>query len=140
MPPQTAFGGMLGHLVELTSLVLRPEPLAAEIERCCKQAWKEALCPECGETAVRAGDDSPRVWCTNCRHTFTYTRNTPFEGCALTPGEIVIAFGLLRPMLVSRSHGVAAFPSGHARPVRLSVPTGVGTLAPSREGRDSLAD
>jgi transposase-like protein len=101
MSSQTAFGGMLQHLVELTSLVLRPEPLDAEIERRCKQAWEEAPCPECGETAVQTGDSSPRVWCTNCRYVFTYTRNTPFEGCTLTLGEIVIAFVLYADTLFS---------------------------------------
>jgi len=54
MAPQTAFGGMLRHLVELTSLVLRPEPLDTEIERRCKQAWEEAPCPECGDTAIHS--------------------------------------------------------------------------------------
>jgi hypothetical protein len=58
MSSQTAFGGMLQQLVELTSLVLRPEPLDAEIERRCKQAWEEAPCPEGGETAIQAGDGS----------------------------------------------------------------------------------
>ena len=101
MSPQTAFGGMLQHLVELTSLVLRPEPLDTEIERRCKQAWEEAPCPECGDTAIQTGDGSPRVWCTNCRYAFTYTRNTPFEGCTLTPGEIVIAFVLYADTLLS---------------------------------------
>jgi len=47
---QTAFGGMLHHLVELTSIVLRPVPLDAEIERRYKQAWEQAPCPECEET------------------------------------------------------------------------------------------
>jgi len=84
MHKRTAFGGMLQGLVELTSIVLRPEPLDAEIERCCKQAWEEAPCPECGKTAIQSGDDSPRLWCRNCRYGFTYTRNTPFEGRTLT--------------------------------------------------------
>ena len=84
MPTQTAFGGMLRDVVELNSIVLRPEPLDDEIERRCKQAWEQAPCPECGETAIQSGDDSPRVWCRNCRYTFTYTRNTPFEGPSLT--------------------------------------------------------
>jgi transposase-like protein len=101
MHNQTAFGGMLQELVELTSIVLRPEPLDAEIERRCKQAWKEAPCPECGEIAIQTGDGSPRVWCTNCRYVFTYTRNTPFEGRTLTPGEIVIAFVLYADTLLS---------------------------------------
>jgi len=68
---QTAFGGMLQQLVELTSIVLRPEPLDDEIERRCKHAWEEAPCPDCGETAINAGDSSPRLWCSNCRYTFT---------------------------------------------------------------------
>jgi hypothetical protein len=36
MHNHTAFGGMLQELVELTSIVLHPEPLDAEIERRCK--------------------------------------------------------------------------------------------------------
>jgi len=98
---QTAFGGMLQDLVELTSIVLRLGPLDAEIERRCKQAWEEAPCPECGETTIQTGDGSPRVWCTNCRYVFTYTRNTLFEGRTLTPGEIVIAFILYTDTLLS---------------------------------------
>ena len=90
MSTQTAFGGMLQHLVEFTSIILRPEPLDKEIERRCKQAWEQALCPECGETAIQSGDASPRIWCTNCRYVFSYTRNTPFEGRTLTPGEIAL--------------------------------------------------
>jgi transposase-like protein len=101
MSNQTAFGGMLQHLVELTSIVLRPEPLDAEIERRCKRAWEEAPCPECEETTVKTREDSPRVWCSNCRYTFTYTRNTPFQGRALTPGEVVIAFVLYADTLLS---------------------------------------
>ena len=92
---------MLQHLVELTSIVLRPEPLDEEIERRCKHAWQQAPCPDCGETAIRAGDDSPRLWCSNCRYTFTYTRNTPFEGRTLTPGEVIIAFVLYADTLLS---------------------------------------
>ena len=101
MTNQTAFGGMLQYLVEFTSIVLRPEPLDAEIERHCKQAWEDAPCPECGETTIQSGDDSPRVWCCSCRYTFTYTRNTPFQGRALTPGEIIIAFVLYADTLLS---------------------------------------
>jgi protein-arginine kinase activator protein McsA len=70
---QTAFGGMLQGIVELASIVLRPEPLDTEIERRCKRAWDEAPCPDCGETAVQTRDDSPRVWCSSCRYVFTYT-------------------------------------------------------------------
>ena len=98
---QTAFGGMLQQLVELTSIVLRPEPLDAEIERRCKHAWEQAPCPDCGETTVNAGDSSPRLWCSNCRYTFTYTRNTPFEGRTLAPGEVIIAFVLYADTLLS---------------------------------------
>lgn len=46
MHNQTAFGGMLHDIVELASIVLRPEPLDAEIERQCKRAWEEAPCPD----------------------------------------------------------------------------------------------
>jgi len=105
---QSAFGGMLQDIVELGSIVLRPEPLDTEIERRCKQAWEQAPCPECGETACQAGDGSPRIWCSNCRYVFTYTRNTPFEGRTLSPGEIVIAFVLYADTLLS-IHQIAQF-------------------------------
>mgnify|MGYP000321381269 FL=1 len=101
MPTQTAFGGMLRDVVELNSIVLRPEPLDDEIERRCKQAWEQAPCPECGDTAIQSGDSSPRIWCRNCRYTFTYTRNTPFEGRTLSPGEIVLVFVLYADTLLS---------------------------------------
>jgi transposase-like protein len=101
MSNQTAFGGMLQYLVEFTSIVLRPERLDAEIERRCKQAWEQEPCPECEETVVKTTEDSSRVWCSNCRHTFTYTRNTPFKGRKLTPGEAVIAFVLYADTLLS---------------------------------------
>ena len=42
MNNQTTFGGMLRHLVELTSILLRPEPLDQKIERHCKQMWEKA--------------------------------------------------------------------------------------------------
>jgi len=77
---QTAFGGMLQQLVELTSIVLRPEPFDNEIERRRKHACEEAPCPDCGETTINAGDSSPQLWYSNRRYTFTYTRKTPFEG------------------------------------------------------------
>lgn len=50
MPSQTAFGGMLRDVVELNSILLRPEPLDTEVERRCKQAWEQTPYPECGET------------------------------------------------------------------------------------------
>lgn len=43
---------MLQDLVELISIVLRPEPLDTEIEQRCKLTWEEATCPEYGETAI----------------------------------------------------------------------------------------
>ena len=101
MCKQSAFGGMLQDIVELGAIVLRPEPLDDEIERRCKQAWEQAPCPECNETTIQSGDGSPRVWCSNCRYVFTYTRNTPFEGRTLSPGEIVIAFILYADTLLS---------------------------------------
>ena len=58
MHKQTAFGGMLQGIVGLASIVLRPEPLDAEIERQCKRAWEEAPCPDCGETSVQTRDDN----------------------------------------------------------------------------------
>lgn len=98
---QTAFGGMLQGTVELASIVLRPESLDTEIERRCKRAWDEAPCPDCGETAIQTRELSSRVWCSSCRYVFTYTRNTPFEGRTLTPGEILIAFALYADTLLS---------------------------------------
>ena len=92
---------MSQQLVELTCIVLRPEPFDAEIERRCKHAWEQALCLDCGETTINAGDSSPRLWCSNCRYTFTYIRNTLFEGRTLTPGEIIIAFVLYADTLLS---------------------------------------
>jgi len=80
--------------------VLWQGPLGAEIERRCKQAWKESPCLNCGETADHPRDASPRVWCSNCRYTFTYTRNTPFHGCTFTPSRIVIAFVLYADTLL----------------------------------------
>ncbi len=71
MTNQTAFGGMLQSIVELATIVLRPEPLDAEIEQRCKGAWERAPCPECGETDIQSGDSSPRIWCRNCRYGFT---------------------------------------------------------------------
>jgi len=97
MPTQTAFGGMLRDGVGFNSIVLRPEPLD-DIERCCKQACAQAHCPECSETAIQS---SPRVWCRNCRYTFTYTRNTPFEGRSLSPGEIISIFVLYADTLLN---------------------------------------
>jgi len=94
MCKQSAFSRMIQDIVELGSIVLRPEPLDEEIERRCKQAWEQALCPECGETTIQSGDCRPRTWCSNCRYVFTYTRNTPFEGRTFTPSEMVIAFSL----------------------------------------------
>lgn len=83
--------------------MLRPEPLNAEIERGCKQAWEDAPCPECGRTAIQSGDDSLRVCCSSCRYTFTYTRNTSFHSRALTPGEIAIQFVVYADILFSIS-------------------------------------
>ena len=101
MNNQTAFGEIFQQLVELTSIVLRPEPLDDEIERRCKHAWEQAPCPDCGETVTNAGDSSPRLWCSNCRYTFAYTRNTPFEGQTHTPGEVIIGFILYADTLLS---------------------------------------
>ncbi len=98
---QTAFGGLLQQLVEITSIVLRPEPLDNEIEQRCKHAWEPVPCPDCGETTISAGDSSPRLWCSSCRYTFTYIRNTPFEGRTLTPEEIIIGFVLYADSLLS---------------------------------------
>jgi len=56
---QTAFGGMLHHLVELISIVLTPEPLDRKIERNCKQMWVEHT--DCGETS-----SSPRIAVSGC--------------------------------------------------------------------------
>ncbi len=98
---QTAFGGMLQHLVELTSIVLRPVPLDLSIERRCKHAWEQAPCLDCGETTINARDSSPRLWYSNCRYTFTYPCHISFEGRTLMPGEIIIGFVLCPDMLLS---------------------------------------
>lgn len=87
------------HFVEFTPIVFRPEPLDTEGERRCKQAWEDT--PECGETTIQSEDNSFRVWCTACRYTFVYTRNTPFQGRTLTLGEIVITFALYADTLLS---------------------------------------
>ena len=55
---QTVFGEMLQQLVELTSILLRSEPLDNEIERRYKHAWEQVRCPDCGETVINAGDSS----------------------------------------------------------------------------------
>ena len=92
---------MLQDIVEVGSIVLRPHPFDNEIERRCKQAWEQAPCPECGETAVQSGDGNPRIWCSNCRYVFIYTRNTPFKGQTLSLCETVIAFVLYADTLLS---------------------------------------
>lgn len=101
MPNQTAFGGMLQAVVERDAIVFRPEPLDVIVERRCKRAWDHAPCPEYGDTAIQTRDDSPRVWCHNCRYVFTYTRNTPFENTQLTPGELLLIFILYADTLLS---------------------------------------
>ena len=98
MSPQTAFGGMLRHFGELTSLVLRPEPLDAETERRCKQAWEEAPCPECGDSAVQTGDDSPRVWYRLPIRVHLHAQH-PVRRMHATPGEIVITGAPLHGLL-----------------------------------------
>jgi len=101
MVEQTAFGGTLQEVIAMEAIPLRPEPLDELIERRCKQAWEEAPCPECRQTAVEAFEDSPQLWCSNCRYVFSYTRNTPFAGRTLTPGEIILAFILYADTLLS---------------------------------------
>jgi hypothetical protein len=81
--------------------VFRPEPLGAIVERRCKRAWEQALCPECDETALQTRDDSPRVWCRNCRYGFTYTQNTLFANSRLSPGELLLIFILYADTLLS---------------------------------------
>ena len=83
---------MLQEVVERQTIVFRPRPLDAIVERRCKRAWEQAPCPECGETTLQTRDDSPRVWCRNCRYSFTYTRNTPFANTQLSPGELLLIF------------------------------------------------
>ena len=58
MIQRTAFGGMLQDVVERQTIVFRPEPLDAIVERRCKRAWEQAPCPECGETALQTRDGS----------------------------------------------------------------------------------
>lgn len=101
MNNQTAFGGMLQQFVELTSILLRSEPLDNEIERRCKHACEQAPCPDCGEAVINVGNSSPRLWCSHCRYIFTYTRHTPFEQRTLTPGEVIIVFVLYTDTLLS---------------------------------------
>lgn len=52
MHKRTVFSGMLQNLVELTSIVFRPELLDAEFERRCKLARKEVYEDE--QTAVHS--------------------------------------------------------------------------------------
>ena len=87
MIQRTAFGGMLQDVVERQAIVFRPKPLDTIVERRCKRAWEQAPCPECGETALQTRDDSPRVWCRDCRYGFTYTRNTPFANTSLSTSQ-----------------------------------------------------
>ena len=98
---QTAFGGMLRDVVERQAIVLCPEPLDDGVERRCKYAWEQAPRPECGQTALQTRDDSPRVWCRNCRYGFTYTPNTPFANSQLTPSELLLTFILYADTLLS---------------------------------------
>jgi hypothetical protein len=50
--------------------VFRAEPLDAIAERRCKRAWKQAPCPECGETILlQTRDNSPeRIFLYTGRH------------------------------------------------------------------------
>jgi transposase-like protein len=98
---QPAFGGILHQLVSLGALEFRPEPLDALIERRLKHAWQQAPCPDCGDRAVQTSEDSPRIWCGNCRYTGTYTLRTPFYNSELTAGEFLIAFVLYADALLS---------------------------------------
>lgn len=59
-------------------------------------------CPEYGETAVKTTEDSPRVWCSNCRYAFTTPATRPSK-VALTPDAVVIAFLLYADTLLSIS-------------------------------------
>jgi hypothetical protein len=101
MCEQTAFGGALQEVVAMEAIALRLEPLDELIERRCKRAWEEAPCHECRQAAVETFEDSPRLWCSNCRYVFSYTGNTPFAGRTLTPGEIILAFILYADTLLS---------------------------------------
>ena len=101
MLDQPAFGGMLHQLVSLGAIEFRPELLDALIERRLKHAWQHAPCPNCGEHAVQTSEDSPRIWCGNCRYTGTYTLRTPFYNSELTGGEFLIAFVLYADALLS---------------------------------------
>ena len=101
MIQQTAFGGMLQDVVERQAMVFRPETLDSIVGRRCKHAWAQAPCPECSETALQTRGLSSRVWCRNCRYSFTYTRNTPFANSGLTPGELLLIFILYADTLLS---------------------------------------
>ena len=98
---RAALAGMLEQLVDLGVIEFSFEPLDTIVERRCKRAWEQAPCPECGETTLQTQDDSPRVWCRNCRYSFTYTRNTPFATTQLSPGELLLIFILYADTLLS---------------------------------------
>ena len=85
---QPAFGGMLHQLVSLGAIEFRTEPLDALIERRLKHAWQHAPCPNYGDHAVQISENSPRIWCGNCRHAATYTLRTPFYNSDLTVAEV----------------------------------------------------
>ena len=57
--------------------------------------------PNCGEHAVQTFENSPRIWCGNCRYTGTYTLRTPFYNSELTAGEFLIAFVFYADNLLS---------------------------------------
>jgi hypothetical protein len=100
MCKRAVFGGIRQDIVEFTSTVLGPEPLDAEIERRCKQAWEDAPCPERCETAIQSGDDSPRVWCSSCRYIHLHMEHAlPRPGASLD--EIGIAPVLYADTLLS---------------------------------------
>ena len=155
---QPAFGGILHQPVSLGALEFRPDPLDALIERRLKHAWQQAPCPDCGDHAVQASEDSPRIWCGNCRYTGTYTLRTPFYNSELTGGEFLIAFVLYADTLLSINQiaplldhayntvydgirrmeaglSAASRPSGSASVTRSTVPHR--SMRPSRYAQDS---
>ena len=100
MSSQTAFSGMLRDVVELNSILLRPEPLDTEIERRCKQAWERTPCPECGETSASPGTTVSVSGATTAAISSRTPATRPSK-TALSPDEIVLVFVLHVDTLLS---------------------------------------
>jgi len=97
---QSAFGGMLQYIVKVGSIVLRPEPLDAEIERRCNQAWSNLLVRSVAKPPSSPGRQSLNLVFPTIAMS-SPTRNTIFECQILSLGEIVIASVLYADTLLS---------------------------------------